>query len=212
MATKQGLISASAGSTQLAEASQTFMALHQAVYKQKYLKPKHHWLMDVSPQILRVQVALDAFVIERQHLLVKAVAEHIRNTSDFEQSVLSSVATIQLRNARELVIGDTLLGATTCLAEMPHVVVAKTMSIFHMTVSAGEVIFKGHCAATVIACAREYEDLFFFVAPLAKVEEVTSQASRFRPTSAFAVWRAVEVRQCNAWRAEPDGVLLVLGL
>ena len=36
------------------------------------IKPKHHWLMHVPQQIARDNAVIDAFVIERQHLLVKA--------------------------------------------------------------------------------------------------------------------------------------------
>ncbi len=35
-------------------------------------KPKHHWLLNVPAQIAKDNVVLDAFVIERQHVLVKA--------------------------------------------------------------------------------------------------------------------------------------------
>ena len=65
---------------------------HLAVYGDGYIRPKHHWLMDTPPQFLRDAVVLDAFVIERTHLAVKVLAEHIKNTRTFERSVLSGIA------------------------------------------------------------------------------------------------------------------------
>ena len=61
-----------------------FMELHKAAYGVRFIKPKHHWQMDVPPQIVRDGVVLDAFVVERGHLAVKAIAEHVRNTTTFE--------------------------------------------------------------------------------------------------------------------------------
>ena len=45
-------------------------------------------MLDTPAQFLKDSVVLDAFVIERTHLAVKAIAEHVDNTRAFERSVL----------------------------------------------------------------------------------------------------------------------------
>ncbi len=206
------MLSPDSGSAQLAENARKFMGLHQEAYGSQFLKPKHHWLLDIAPQITRDRVVLDAFVIERQHLLVKSLAEHVRNTSDYEKSVLASVVTVQSQEARAMVIGDGLVGATARLAEMPRVTVAKKMVIFDFVISVGEVVLRVTEAGIVAACARDDSGFFFFVTPLTTVEEVTPLSCKCRLSSAMVVWRATEVRQCSAWREEPDGLVLVIGV
>lgn len=175
------------------------------------MKPKHHWLLDIAPQIRRDNGILDMFVVERGHLVCKALAEHIRNTSTFDVSLVSGVHVVQLRNASELSVGDRLIGSTARLAELPRVEVAKAMRIWNTTIEAGEVVFRGDGAALVLACAQEHTELFFIVAPLEQVERLTPRAARCRRTSSMEVWRAVEVRQCKA-RQEVDAEVVVIGL
>jgi len=43
----------------------------QECYGIAHIKPKHHWLMHIPSQLEKHQAILDAFVVERQHLLVK---------------------------------------------------------------------------------------------------------------------------------------------
>jgi hypothetical protein len=210
LAIKQGLVPVDDGAAQLEAATQTFMVLHQRCYGGQHLKPKHHWMMDLGPQVRRDRMILDAFVIERQHLLVKSVAEHVRNTSQFEVSVLSSLINVQIRTVRELKIGDELMGRTSHLEGMPGVQVSDKMAIHNFIVAVHEVVLRGTQAGVVVACAREGPELFCFVAPMVKLASVTVQAVKFRKTTTLAVWRAVDLQQCIAWKEEPDGAVLVL--
>jgi hypothetical protein len=210
LAIKQGLVPVDDGAAQLEAATQNFMILHQRCYGGQHLKPKHHWMMDLGPQVRRDRMMLDAFVIERQHLLVKSVAEHIRNTSQFEVSVLCSLINVQIRTVRELKIGDELMGRTSHLEGMPGVQVSDKMAIHNFIVAVDEVVLRGTEAGVVVACAREGPELFCFVAPMVKLAPVTVQAVKFRRTTTLAVWRAVDLQQCIAWKEDPDGAVLVL--
>jgi hypothetical protein len=149
-------------------------------------------------------------VVERQHLLVKTVAENIRNTSQYEESLMSSLINVQIKTVRELHLSDELIGRTSLLEGMPGVLVADKMAIHSFTVTVDEVVLRGHEAGVVVACAREGVELFCFVAPMDKLAQVTEQAAKFRRTSTLAVWRAVDVQQCIAWKEDPDGAVLVL--
>jgi hypothetical protein len=211
LATKRGLIPVGTGATQLETATRTFLELHKVCYGGQHLKPKHHWLLDLGPQVRRDGMVLDAFVVERQHLLVKSVAEHVKNTSQYEVSVLSSLLTVQLNSVRELNISDELVGRTSLLEGMPGVLVANKMAIHSFTVTVDEVVLRGDEAGFVVACAREGLELFCFVAPMVKLAQVTEQAVKFRRTTTLAVWRAVEIQHCIAWKEDADGAVLVIG-
>jgi hypothetical protein len=210
LAIKRGLVPAGTGATQLETATRTFLELHKVCYGGRHLKPKHHWMLDLGPQVRRDRMILDAFVVERQHLLVKSVAEHIKNTSQFEVSLLSSLMNVQMKTVRGLDMSDQLVGRTSQLEEMPGVLVANKMAIHSFTVTVDEVVLRGHEAGVVLACAREGVELFCFVAPMVKVAQVTEQAVKFRRTTTLAVWRAVDVQHCIAWKEDPDGSVLVL--
>jgi hypothetical protein len=76
IAAKNGLMTAADAADVLETIAADFLQLHQATYGTASVKPKHHWLLDLAAQIRRDGLVVDAFVIERQHLLVKGVAEH----------------------------------------------------------------------------------------------------------------------------------------
>jgi hypothetical protein len=207
---KQGLVPVGTGATQLETATCTFLELHKVCYGGRHLKPKHHWMLDLGPQVRRDHVILDAFVVERQHLLVKSVAEHIKNTSQFEVSVLSSLINVQIKTVRELDMSDQLVGRTSQLQGMPGVLVANKIAIHSFTVTVDEVVLKGLQAGVVLACAREGVELFCVVAPMTKLAQVTEQAAKFRRTATLAIWRAADLQHCIAWKEDADGAVLVL--
>jgi hypothetical protein len=59
-------------------------------------KPKNHFTHHVPRQIDRDGLILDAFVGERKHQLIKAEASVIKNTLNFEKSVLVRIIAIQM--------------------------------------------------------------------------------------------------------------------
>jgi hypothetical protein len=59
-------------------------------------KPKNHFIHHVPKQVDRDGLLLDAFVGERKHQLIKAEATVVKNTSDFEKSVLIRVVANQI--------------------------------------------------------------------------------------------------------------------
>ena len=73
------------------------MRYHVEAYGDAFIRPKHHWMMDIPDQFRRDDMVLDTFVIERGHLRVKAVADEVRNTIRFERSVLASILNHSLK-------------------------------------------------------------------------------------------------------------------
>ncbi len=186
------------------------MRRHVECYGTDYVKPKHHWACDLAQQFRLDACVLDAFVIERQHLLVKSIAEHVKNTSIYEASVLSGVLNVQAQHASSFRFGGGLEGVKRNLAEAPGVVVSDKVVVHSFVVSARDVVFRGPQAATVVVCADDGSDLFLLVSPMAEVVQVTSHASKFRAPAGLVVWRASDVQQALAWRDEPNCMVLVI--
>ena len=147
----------------LADAMRLFFDLHKAAYGEDHIKPKHHWMLDIPPQLLRDGLVLDAFVIERQHLLVKNVANHIVNTRVFEASLGASVLTRQLQIAKEYRPGDKLVGKTSRLKDMAGVHIAEALEIYSIEFRANDVASKGPEVDIIVACASDESSSFFFV-------------------------------------------------
>ena len=103
---KRGVASARHASDHLMAACREHLRLHKAAYGTGCLKPKHHWLLDVPPQLERDDLVIDAFVVERNHLIVKAVAENIKHLATFERSVLSGILNVQFRRASNMTQGS----------------------------------------------------------------------------------------------------------
>lgn len=85
---KRGIDAPAVAVPALRTALSRHLELHKAAYGDQYIRPKHHWMLDVPDQVIKDGMVLDAFVLERHHSLVKAVADHIDNTVNFERKVL----------------------------------------------------------------------------------------------------------------------------
>jgi hypothetical protein len=194
----------------LAVAASEHLRLHIVAYGTDYVKPKHHWTLDVPAQILRDGCVLDAFIIERTHLLVKGIAEHVRNTSGYECSVLSGVLSCAFKAAEATHFGDSLLGKVADLPGHPGIRVADKMAIFTFEVSVDDVILRGESAGIVVACALESGRLMVVVNLMVQVEVISSHTRAFKPTGTSDVWLASEIAHCIAWYFKPDGSIVVI--
>ena len=200
------------GPDELEWASCAFMSAHIAAYGTSLLKPKHHWQLDVPAQIRRSSMVLDAFVIERNHLLVKRIAEHTRNTNCYEQSVLSGVLTLQLQESSSShTIGAMLLGRTAVLLGRPDVLLADTLTVFGVEISVGDMVCVGHRVGQVQGCAQFDGTLAVLVTECKLIGATTDNAGKYStPGGDVQPWRAMDVQLCIAWRMQPDGAVFAL--
>jgi hypothetical protein len=196
--------------TQLDFAAPEHLRLHIIAYGTQYVKPKHHWTLDVPAQIRRDGLVLDAFIIERTHLLVKGIAEHVRNTSTFEASVMSGVMTAAFKVAGVASLGDSLLGKVANLPGHPHIQVADKMAIHNFEVAYGDVILRGDSAGIIVACALENEQLMVVVDLMVQCSKVSDHTRAFQRVGSTDVWHASEVSHCIAWYTNPDGSVVVI--
>lgn len=141
---KQGRVPLKRASRMLQEALIDHLSKHKHAYGDSNLKPKHHFMFDVADQWQHQAEVVDAFVVERLHLRVKAVAELVRNTTCFERSCLASLINSHCRLLQDGQVGDGLVGRRVALAGTPAQV-ADSMRVQGMQLSVGDVVFHdGH--------------------------------------------------------------------
>jgi hypothetical protein len=186
------------------------LRLHLAAYGDVHIRPKHHWLLDVPAQFRRDGLVLDAFIIERIHLRIKAPAEKIRKTVSFERSVLSSTLAAHLNLLETAMPHGGLLGRTAPMPGMLGAVVADRMEVAGVEFSVGDVLLLGEHSGMLAACCLEGGCLIAIVRELAKKRDVTSTASDYTFTDSLAVWLAVSCVPATAWRHRTDGSILVV--
>ena len=127
---KRGFLQPRDATRQLKAATAHHFRLHLEAYGEDLIKPKNHWQIDMVEQIEVDGCVLDAFLIERTHVKVKAIADHIRNTSSFERSVLSGVLNCHFRTLAQATDIAGLRGNTAPLPGYPEVRVADRLEIF----------------------------------------------------------------------------------
>ena len=140
MLAKQGRIPMQQASSTLRAALADQLTKHVAAYTDSHVKPKHHYMFDVADQWERQGEVVDAFVVERLHLRVKAVAEPIRNTSSFERSCLASLINTHCRVLHEEHFGNGLVGRSAPLVGTPADV-ADCMRVHDMQLTVGDLVF-----------------------------------------------------------------------
>ena len=138
-----------------------FLRLRKEICVRRFIKPKHHWQLDVPDQLQRHCLVLDTFVIERTHLSVKAIAEHITNTSVYERPVMLSIVTEQLRCGRQgdPVVGFGLIGRVAPRPQY-YCVSADKLATWTIEVSCKDIVTHGSvCPGIVVACAQRSDDI-----------------------------------------------------
>jgi hypothetical protein len=209
---KAGLVEVAEAAARLAVLCPAFLDAHVSAYGRDYLRPKHRWLVDIGSQLARDRQVIDCFIVERQHLAVKAVAEHVDNLSSYEETVGASLLHTMCRSARDFRVGAALLGQSSTSRELPGVLLARKLQIFGDTFSVGDVVMRAGQAAEVLACAQEVGQLFLVVRPLALVAELSSHSFRASRTDRLVAWSAAESRSVLAWRLEASNIVFVISL
>jgi len=196
---------------ELQTATVEFLCLHKAAYGEAFLKPKHHWQLDVPAQLRRDQLVLDAFVVERTHLRIKAVADHVRNTTRFEASVLASACNVKWKTAGESVVSDgALLGPTAPLPSVPGALVADRLEIWGFEISFGDVVLRGEEVGVVAGCCAQAGSFWLFVQTCEVTRRMSGHSHVVRTTTGIQVWSPMEVRLALAWHRREDGSVLVV--
>lgn len=207
---KAGFANAREASSELTAATCEFLHLHKQAYGTGLVKPKHHWQVDVGDQLLRDGLVLDSFVVERNHLLIKAVTEKLRNTQRFEASACASMATVCWQNAKDMTSSMRLLGAAAPLVQCPGCFVADRLELHGVIIAVGDVITSGDNFGIVIGCCH-YERLGVLVRAVTVELRVSHHSYICKQSEGMDVWPAIDVMQALAWKSlDEHGRLLVV--
>ena len=172
--------------------------------------PKHHWAFDVAQQMSGDSATFDAFVIERLHLRVKAISEHIDNTIAFERSVLCGLINAHAKRAQERLGGCGLIGESRKVPSL-DAWVSERLEFGGLSVVVGDYVFRGDTCGKVTACIADESVVSVVVDVARKVAERTASAAVFGlRSSAREVWRASDVSESLVWKTLSEDEVLVI--
>ena len=197
---KHGQMSMAEASNWLKRAHQGFLEMHIATYGIEYLKPKHHWVFDIAEQWMHHTLVPDAFLVEKQHLRAKEVADRVRNTICFERSVLTDMLNSQVAAICELGKDFELLSNATQYPGVPGSLVGDTLSIMGVEMSVNDIVFLNDAAGKVLACIQEGDEFSVIVELLSLHVVLTPHAFIGTWNPRRVVWDAKLVQVALAWR------------
>lgn len=173
------------------------------------IRPKHHRMTHIANQIENVGFVVDAFIIERLHLLAKEVLGMTHNDTAFEASLLKACCMKQIAQLKQTVLTG-LIGRTTPLRGFPGAVVAQRLRYSGMDVSVGDIVVRDSVVARVAACAAEGSHTYVIAEVWQEVSIVDPHSRRWRLSGDTQPWPAEEIEQAIAWYfIEGDMVVIV---
>ena len=216
---KRGRLGMATASRQLKAAVARHLQLHVAAYGKDYLKPKHHWNLDVAEQLgLGDPFMVDAFMLENLHRRAKTVTRRVDDTRRFERSALAGVLSAHRNSLLDDVCPDNgLLGKTEVHPDRPLARIGNRLQQEGLQVSVGDIVVKlgrageGVLAAgRVEACISEAGSLYVMVLEMAFVRRQGSHGIVFSGYSRRIVWPAEWVDVPVCWLDAVDGWLVVM--
>ena len=190
------------------------MALQMRVHGDASFKPKHHRMQHIADQIRRFKFVIDAFIIERLHLVVKDVLAKVHNPIIFERSLLRGAYNKQLLALQSRSDFNGLAGPTAPLQGYPGSLAAKNMNFCGMAISVGDVVFRGEVAGEVTVCASEGHRIFAIVQVWREVGVVTAYmgkvySRRWQRMDVQEAWPAEELELAVASYTEGDDIVIL---
>ena len=183
------------------------LRLHIATYGTETVRPKHHRMHHIPLQIARDKWVVDAFTMERLHLVVKESFSYLRNHADFEGSLLRGSMLRQIERLKDTQFFG-LVGRKVPLRGFPGCLAAKEMNYAGMTIAARDVVLRDGVAGRIIACAEDQSDLFLLVQVWASMAAITPHSRRWRTTDVVQVWPVEQIIQAVAWYSEADHFII----
>jgi len=150
---------------ELARAIQEHGEAFALAYPDTEVKPKNHYIHHVPLQLARDGLIIDAFVGERKHQSIKALASDVQNTTRFEQSVIKRAVAQQMA-----VLMDPMCFRYGLLRAKPYpelaasqgahcAFVSTRMKWCGTTISAGDLLVLDGVVCSVEACVSVDEKL-----------------------------------------------------
>ena len=204
LAAKRRLVGLRQSAGFLRAAVRDYLRLHKLAFDTRHLTPKVHWLFDIADQMEigaeSESMLLDALVIERIHLTVKAVAYHVTNTRTCERSVLEGVVNEQHYRLESMVspLANDLSGKRESVS--PTLELASKMDVHTATLSVGDVVFCNDECRLITCCARQAGELLLIVDVMPRRRYVSDHSVQLDPVNVHRrVWAADRPRLALAW-------------
>ena len=196
---------------QLLRAIARWQDLHKLQYGVVHFKPKFFWLWSNALDLSRSEWLFDMFAVERQHRRVRAQVEPIKNTTQFEGSVLQRVLDAQLSALQEV---DLLAkkysfpgrhvkrycgGQPACMADS---CVCRGVSL-HVD----DIVEHEGDIGVIIACFQ-YDSNGLMVVQVELMRRMSR--THFQATPDQRLWRASCVQLSLAWKTLGNGLVEVV--
>ena len=141
--------------------------------------------------------------------MVKAVAEHVRNTSVYESSVIASVLTVQLHDC-DVGIRSGLIGRSMELLGTSFTI-ADCIAIWDVEIAVDDIIIQAGIPGRVVACAQRGDGTLCCFASVFELDgAITDRTGKYRDTGVLALWESVSVLLPCAWREPAGGLIWVV--
>ena len=191
----------------LQAAADEAIRLHVACHGNGDIRPKHHRMQHIPGQIRRDLLVLDAWIIERLHLIFKDLLSHIRATQCYEVSMLRGCCIKQMEALKAKIFYG-LLGRVSPLPSIPGARAAKQLYCCGMTVSVTDFVFRARVLGLVEACVEEMGSVYVLVQVHRVVQQIHG-TFKWQPIGEIQAWDAEEIEPASAWYQEPDGVVIL---
>ena len=152
LAAKRGDISPREAANALRQRIRRFLELHIACYGTAHVRPKHCWMWAIPEHWERDDKVWDAFIIEREHLIVKPAAERLRSMHRAERTILSGVINSQIASLQTMQGPVHFVDTPISASALPDTLFADGMVVRHMHLRVGDIIFREADAGKQFAC------------------------------------------------------------
>ena len=204
---KRGITTLRVAAQRLRDAAVHALTTLFAAHGREHAKPKHHWLFDIA-ELMEIHQAmellLDAFVVERNHLHAKDCAQHVRNTRCFERSAMQSILTDQWNRLGDLEVGSGLRGPSAELDDGARIA-KKAIIVGGWTVTVGDVVQNGGAVGQVVACVEDGGNIQLLIDELEDVRPLSRHSCRAsRRVARRSLWQVERTKQALAWYSSED--------
>ena len=108
------------------------------------VRPKGHWGFDIAECMQQDEFLLDAFGTERLHLRVKGIAEHCKNITHYDNSVMQGVTSAHMNSLAENGVSTVvMLGPVAQMPGAPNISIADKCKYFGEQFNVGDFVFRG---------------------------------------------------------------------
>jgi len=198
-------------------AIQNHLRTHQAVYGEQRWRPKMHYALHFAEQLRRDGRLYDCFVVERSHQTPKALASSVKNTTDFERSLLARSVLVRLRRLEEWAVGSGLQGPSQAFPQLAREAGEVELRIASKGVLSGMLFALGD----ILLCAEFIIEVAAFVdsgrlGVLGRLLEVVARPTTAavecrRQPSLSLLWTAgLRARRPHAWVSLASDHILLL--